>query len=154
MDRYGISEQRRAILDVCASRDNMFGQKCMIFLTTQSGAEGISLFFVRQVHIMEPYWNNVRIEQVIGRSRRIKSHILLPEDQQNVKIFSYIIKYSESQLNGSWIEELSPEQIEFMKDGEDNGFEKTCDEDDDEGVCEFQDKSGEDQIKAFLSLLQ
>ena len=31
----------------------------------------------------------------------------------------------------------------------DNGFEKTCDEDDDEGVCEFQDKSGEDQIKAF-----
>ena len=142
-------EQRRAILDVYTSRDNMFGQKCMIFLTTQSGAEGISLFFVRQVHIMEPYWNNVRIEQVIGRSRRIKSHILLPEDQQNVKIFSYIIKYSESQLNGSWIEELSPEQIEFMKDGEDNGFEKTCDEDDDEGVCEFQDKSGEDQIKAF-----
>ena len=32
----------------------MYGQKCLIFLTAQSGAEGISLFFVRQVHIMEP----------------------------------------------------------------------------------------------------
>ena len=151
-------EQRRAILDVYTNKNNMYGQKCLIFLTTQSGAEGISLFFVRQVHIMEPYWNNVRIEQVIGRSRRIKSHILLPKDQQNVKIFNYIIKYSESQLNGTWVEDMSSSQIEFMKDGEDNGFKTNCEcsvceatkkGEDCTGTCEYTCGSQEDQIKAF-----
>ena len=41
------------------------------------------------VHIMEQYWNNVRISQVIGRARRIKSHIYLPEEQRNVSVFNY-----------------------------------------------------------------
>ena len=131
-------DQRRAILDVYTNESNMYGQKCLIFLTTQSGAEGISLFFVRQVHIMEPYWNNVRIEQVIGRSRRIKSHILLPKDQQNVKIFTYIIKYSDSQLNGSWIEDMSPGDIELMKDGEDNGFDTAKTDEDEDLVKAFR----------------
>ena len=32
------------------------------------GAEGISLRNTRCVHIMEPYWHPVRIQQVIGRA--------------------------------------------------------------------------------------
>ena len=70
----------------------MYGQQCVLLLATQSGAEGISLKCVRQVHIMEPYLNNVRIEQVIGRARRIASHVKLPKDQRNVTVFKYIIK--------------------------------------------------------------
>ena len=75
-------EERSKILDIYRGLDNKFGQVCLMLFTTQSGAEGISLNYVRQVHVMEPYWNNVRIEQVIGRARRIKSHVLLPEDQR------------------------------------------------------------------------
>ena len=59
-------------------------------MITASGAEGIDLQNTRYVHIMEPYWHHVRIDQVIGRARRICSHHRLPEKRQNVKVFQYI----------------------------------------------------------------
>jgi len=93
-------EQRKDILSVFNNNDNKFGQRCLIIMITQAGAEGISLFNVRQVHILESYWNNVRITQVIGRARRIRSHISLPKDQQNVTIFNYILKFAQHQRHG------------------------------------------------------
>ena len=53
-----------------------------IMMITSSGAEGISLRNVRYVHIMEPYWQPVRIEQVIGRARRICSHNDLKDEKR------------------------------------------------------------------------
>lgn len=69
---------------------NMYGKNLKILLTTSAGAEGISLKNVREVHITEPYWNRVRIDQVIGRARRVGSHLELPPEQQNVSVFEYI----------------------------------------------------------------
>jgi hypothetical protein len=66
-------------------------------MITQSGAEGISLENVRQVHIMEPYWNYVRLEQVKGRAIRICSHKSLPFDERTVEVYTYISKFSEAQ---------------------------------------------------------
>jgi len=83
-------------------KDNKYGQKITILLATESGAEGISLKCVRQVHVFEPFWNDVRIEQVVGRARRVNSHMNLPEEQRNVEVFNYISVFSEAQLNGSW----------------------------------------------------
>lgn len=34
----------------------------MIIMISSAGAEGINLLNTRQVHIMEPHWNEVRIE--------------------------------------------------------------------------------------------
>jgi superfamily II DNA or RNA helicase len=68
---------------------NLYGNIAKVILITQSGAEGISLKNVRQVHILEPYWNNIRINQVIGRAIRTCSHNLLPPDERNVQIFRY-----------------------------------------------------------------
>ena len=107
-------EQRSSTLKLFNNIDNIFGQKCLILLTTSSGSEGISLMNVRQVHILEPYWNNVRIKQVIGRARRIRSHINLPEDQQNVKVFNYVIKFSDEQLDGTWKDDNSG-YLEYLK---------------------------------------
>ena len=52
---------------------NKYGNIIKLFMTTRTGAEGISLMNVRQVHIMEPYWQPVLIDQVIGRARRMGS---------------------------------------------------------------------------------
>ena len=100
-------DERSRIQEIFNDIDNRYGQHCLMLLATASGAEGISLMNVRQVHIMEPYWNNVRIEQVIGRARRIKSHVNLLPYQQNVKIYQYIISFSDNQLNGQWGKSLS-----------------------------------------------
>ena len=66
-------------------------------MITSSGAEGINLKNTRFVHIVEPYWHNVRLEQVIGRARRICSHEDLPEELRTVKVFLYITVFSETQ---------------------------------------------------------
>ena len=77
--------------------ENKYGKLIKILMITSSGAEGISLKNVRQVHIMEPYWNRVRIEQVIGRAARIASHIELAKKQQNVTVFEYLMELSNAQ---------------------------------------------------------
>jgi len=70
------------------------GEICACIGITSAGAEGISLRNVRQVHIMEPYWNMVRIEQVKGRAVRICSHMDLPKEERNVEIYTYVATFS------------------------------------------------------------
>lgn len=80
------------------SLNQLYGQFIKVFCITASGAEGISLKNVRRVLITEPYWNNVRITQVIGRAIRTKSHINLPKKDQNVQVFKYILKFTKKQM--------------------------------------------------------
>ena len=78
--------------------NNNYGEIIKIFMITSSGAEGISLKNTRYVHIIEPYWHPVRVEQVIGRARRICSHHELPKELQNVKVYIYLASFSQEQL--------------------------------------------------------
>ena len=69
--------------------------KCV--LLTKSGSEGISLRNIRSVFIVEPYWNNIRLKQVIGRAVRMDSHKALASKERTVKIYSYRSIFSEAQ---------------------------------------------------------
>ena len=80
------------------AENNNHGEIIKVFMITSSGAEGITLKNTRYVHITEPYWHPVRIEQVIGRARRICSHNKLPRDEQNVKVFIYLMRFTNAQL--------------------------------------------------------
>ena len=53
---------------------------------------------VRQVHIVEPYWNPVRLKQVKGRAIRVGSHLQLPTAERNVDIFTYLSVMTKKQL--------------------------------------------------------
>jgi len=79
---------------------NINGEMIKALMITSSGAEGISLKNVRFVHICEPYWHPVRIEQVIGRARRICSHQDLPESQRTVDVFIYLMVFTPEQISG------------------------------------------------------
>lgn len=70
---------------------NLKGEMIKVMMITQSGAQGISLKNVRQVHIMEPFWNNIRVMQVRGRAIRAMSHIALPVKDRVVDTFMYIM---------------------------------------------------------------
>lgn len=93
----GIFEQIKEMHPDWAKDRNHHGQVIKLLMITQSGAEGISLKDVREVHLIEPYWNDVRIQQVIGRAIRAKSHLALPESERNVKIYNYQMKFADSQ---------------------------------------------------------
>lgn len=63
-----------------------------ILLISASGSEGLNLKEVRTVIIMEPHWNRTRIDQVIGRASRFKSHALLPPDERKVDIYHLLLE--------------------------------------------------------------
>ena len=71
------------------SEDNKDGNKVKVVLISRAGSEGIDLKFIRQVHILEPWYNMNRIEQIIGRAVRNFSHKDLPFEKRNVEIFMY-----------------------------------------------------------------
>lgn len=69
---------------------NVHGKFINLIFLSMAGAEGIELSNVRKVHIMESYWNPVKIEQVIGRAIRFKSHDELDMKKRHVDIIYYI----------------------------------------------------------------
>jgi len=86
--------------------NNTMGEIIKVLMITSSGAEGISLKNVRYVHITEPYWHPVRMEQVIGRARRICSHQALPAALRTVNVFLYLMTFSAHQLESKLTKDL------------------------------------------------
>jgi hypothetical protein len=80
------------------SSNNNLGEIIKVLMITAAGSEGINLRNTRFVHIMEPYWHPVRVEQVIGRARRICSHQDLPVALQTVQVFIYLMTLTKEQL--------------------------------------------------------
>lgn len=92
-----ILDQLREMHPDLMNHMNYRGEVIKVLMITQSGAEGISLKNVREVHVVEPYWNDIRIQQVIGRAIRARSHVALPPKERNVKVFIYKMKLNEKQ---------------------------------------------------------
>jgi len=69
---------------------NIGGKKIKILLGSPSIKEGVSLTAVRQVHVLEPYWNQSRLDQVIGRASRFCSHKDVDENKRHVKVYIYV----------------------------------------------------------------
>ncbi len=86
--------------------NQLYGKIVKVFCITASGAEGISLKNVRAVLITEPYWNNIRIDQVIGRAIRSCSHETLPLEDRNVVVYRYIMRFTKNQLKDYTIQTL------------------------------------------------
>jgi len=87
---------------------NKYGKYCKIIMISPAGSEGITLSNVRQVHIIEPYWNEVRIEQVIGRAVRFCQHKDLPLDERIVDIYRYkMTRNNNNETTDEKIEELA-----------------------------------------------
>jgi len=84
------TEMKDEIKAVYNQPKNNTGKYIKILLGSPSIKEGISLTAVRQVHLMDPYWNKSRIDQVIGRASRFCSHKDLEEHQRKVKVYIYI----------------------------------------------------------------
>ena len=71
--------------------DNMYGKLVKVLLGSKVSGEGIDFKRIRQVHIVEPWYNQAQIDQVEGRAIRNGSHIDLPPEQRNAEIFRYCI---------------------------------------------------------------
>ena len=99
-----IREQNKAIFN---STENKYAKDIKIILISPAGAEGINLRSTRQVHVMEPYWNEVRIEQIIGRAIRNCSHEDLPFDERKVDVYRYKMVRKSKETTDQEMENIS-----------------------------------------------
>lgn len=81
--------------------DNYNRGRYQVLLITSAGSESLDLKKTRQIHIMEPHWNESRIKQVIGRVIRYKSHSDLPEAERHVTIYRWCSVFPELIINKS-----------------------------------------------------
>ena len=84
-----LSPNNKEDVDLATNPDNFNGSKVKVILISQAGSEGLDFKFIRQVHILDPWYNMNRIEQIIGRAVRTCSHKLLPFLMRNVELYLY-----------------------------------------------------------------
>jgi superfamily II DNA or RNA helicase len=84
-----ISPNKNVDIDAIRSFENRNGDTVKVVIISQVATEGIDFKNVREIHILEPWYNMSKIEQIIGRGVRNRSHINLPESKRNVSIFQH-----------------------------------------------------------------
>jgi hypothetical protein len=74
---------------------NAKGQDIRIVVASPVVSEGVDLKNVRQVHILDPWYNMSRIEQIVGRGLRNCSHAALDFEEQNCTVYLHITRFDE-----------------------------------------------------------
>tara|TARA_B100000902_G_scaffold117205_1_gene117914 strand:- start:4942 stop:7491 length:2550 start_codon:yes stop_codon:yes gene_type:complete len=85
--------------DILPFKSNLKGEVVKAFFITASGSEGITLKNVRQLHIVEHHWSEIRVDQVIGRVCRLHSHSALPTHQQTVDVYKYATVFGDIEVS-------------------------------------------------------
>lgn len=89
--------------------NNYNDRKFDVLLISSAASESITLLNTRQMHILEPHFNEAKINQVIGRAIRYKSHNKLPSDERQIiiyrwcSIFPNIIQYKTADEYLIWL---------------------------------------------------
>ena len=95
-------------LRIVTSDENKDGHKIKIIIGSSVASEGLDFKNIRSIHILEPWHNINKLEQVIGRGIRNCSHKLLDQKSRNVTVYlhtssiedketidTYLYRYSE-----------------------------------------------------------
>lgn len=72
------------------SPNNKDGSLIKYMLGTSSIKEGVSFKNISQIHILDPWWNNSRIEQIIARGFRLCSHSDLTPDKRYADVYKHV----------------------------------------------------------------
>jgi hypothetical protein len=84
-----ISPDNLHELKALTGENNTYGENVKVVIISVAGSEGLDFKNIRQVHILEPWYNMNLLEQIIGRAIRNCSHKRLPFSQRNVELYLY-----------------------------------------------------------------
>jgi hypothetical protein len=96
-----------------ATNGNQDGSKIRVVMGTKTTGQGVDFKWVRQVHILDPWHNNTRIYQAIGRGLRHCSHADLPASERDVTIYKYASTPATIDMRGH---EFDEEVVEVVDD--------------------------------------
>jgi hypothetical protein len=89
------AERKRAVADYNANR-------IRALLIAPAGAEGISLKHTNALQLLDPHWNEARLDQAIGRGIRFDSHTDLPPEQRKVRVQRFLSTLPPGVLSRLW----------------------------------------------------
>lgn len=89
-------EIRKALVQL-KKPDNADGSLIRVVIASPKVSEGVDFRFVRQIHVLDPWFNMSRIEQVLGRGMRTCSHSMLPFEHQNCTVYLHVCRYPDSE---------------------------------------------------------
>lgn len=77
--------------------ENIDGSKLKIIIGTSAASEGISMFNIREIHVLEPWYHLNRLEQIIGRGMRDCSHQNIKDfRKRNLTVYLYACTYKDN----------------------------------------------------------
>lgn len=85
-----LSPHNEEDVRMARSVENKDGRVIKVIIVNEVAAEGVDFRNIREVHITEPWFNMNRIEQIVGRAVRNKSHMDLEPAKRNTTIYQYV----------------------------------------------------------------
>ena len=82
--------ERDAVVKAATDPANMHGGVLKAILVSKTGAEGLDLKWIREVHVVEQFWDRARTDQVVARAARLGSHDGLPREERVVQPYVYL----------------------------------------------------------------
>lgn len=82
-----FSQNNNDDIKYVTNKENTNGELVKVIIISRAASEGLDFKNIRQVHILEPWYNMNRNEQIIGRGVRNLSHCNLPFEERNVEIY-------------------------------------------------------------------
>jgi hypothetical protein len=82
-----FSQNNNEDIKYVTNKANANGENVKVILISMAASEGLDFKNIRQIHILEPWYNMNRVEQIIGRGVRNLSHCHLSFEDRNVEIY-------------------------------------------------------------------
>ncbi len=101
-----IKVQKEDAVSHFISPTNRYGEEIKVFIGTRATSEGLDFKMIRQIHILQPWYNLSRHEQIIGRGIRSCSHIDLPPEERNVTIYQYAVAHDKRDKKNAHMESV------------------------------------------------
>ncbi len=114
-----LPEEKKRILDnVFNNIENREGKYLKFVLGSKVMNEGVSLFNVSEVHILDVYFNLGRVDQVVGRAIRNCSHYKLMTEEKpfpQVDVYKYVVTLDDELSNEEELYRKAELKYELIK---------------------------------------
>ncbi len=90
-----LTPDKRSVISAVRREENKEGEIVKVIIGSDVVSEGVDFRFIREIHVIEPWYHLNNLEQIIGRGIRTASHCLLPLEKRNCTVYLYV-----NQING------------------------------------------------------
>ena len=89
-----ISSNNKNAIELERVERNIYGEEVKVVLGSQVAGEGLDLRYIREIFVFDSWYHLNKLEQVVGRGIRTRSHALLPKVKRNCTVSLLVNKFN------------------------------------------------------------